>query len=107
MNQKNNNEFNVIDLIYTPTAKVNRYKGTQGKSILPCHMVDREWKLDIRNVKNWLPYHNQDINFCRDQIALIHEGEKACNYGRSCGLVSFAFCGAKSQNEDFLKQQLL
>jgi len=52
-----------------------------------------------------LPYRNQDLKFAND-IVLIHEGEKACDYARSCGLISFAFCGAKSQNEEFLKHQL-
>lgn len=101
------NEFNVIDLIYTPTAKVTRYKVNEGKTTPPYHMINGEWKSGIGNVKNWLPYRNQDIKLAQGQIALIHEGEKACDYARSCGLVSFSFCGAKSQNEDFLKQQLL
>lgn len=100
-------DFNAIDLIYTPTTKVTRYSGAQGKTTPPYHMIDGQWKTGIGNINNWLPYGNQDIKFCLGEIALIHEGEKACDYARSCGLISFAFCGAKSQNEEFLKNQLL
>jgi predicted transcriptional regulator len=103
------NDFNQIELIYSPETKVIRYWVKEKASkATPCyHKQKGEWLKGSGDLSRWLPYRNQDIKYLSEgQIAIIHEGEKACNYARSVGLVSFAFMGAKSQDEEFLETQL-
>jgi len=47
-----NNCIHAINLIYTPTAKVTRYSGEQGKTTPPYHMVDGKWITGFGNVNN-------------------------------------------------------
>ncbi|PHV63206.1 AAA family ATPase [Cyanobacterium aponinum] len=101
-------DFSNIEFLYTPTTKVNRYwfKEQETKSCPPSFKKGKEWINGTGEISQWLPYRNKDIKHCKNAIALIHEGEKATEYARSIGLVSFSFLGAKSQNMEFLKQQL-
>lgn len=101
-------DFSEIYFPYTETKRVRRlwFKDKQNKACPPQYFNGSEWVNGSAVTSEWLPYRHADIIHAQDKIALIHEGEKATEYARNCGLISFCFMGAKSQDLEFLKHNL-
>lgn len=97
-----------INLEYGNGCKVSRIKNpNKPKQFFPKQLNDNnQWENKITDIKKWFPYRFGDLAKARGKIVVIHEGEKATDYCRSLGLVSFCFLGAKANNDEFIKQQL-
>ena len=96
-----------INIKYSPGTYVSRVKENGNKSFYPKHYQDEKWVNGVGDTSNWLPYRYPDLQYCQGKFALMNEGEKATDYARYIGLISFCLLGAKSQNEEFIKNNLL
>lgn len=98
-----------ITITYSPETAVDRVWNGETKNFYPKHRNSEEdsWTKKVGDINNWLPYRYSDVQYCQNKIALIHEGEKATDYARFNGLISFCFLGAKCQDEQFLENNLL
>lgn len=52
--------------------------------------------------KIWQPYHLELFSQAMGKWILFHEGEKACDYGLSKGLISTCLLGSKATQESFI-----
>ncbi|WPF90516.1 DUF5906 domain-containing protein (plasmid) [Cyanobacterium aponinum AL20118] len=101
-----------ITLDYGKNYKVDRFityhDGRDKKNSIPKYFNDGKWLKELPEDRSLFPlYHEDKISFAKDKWLPIHEGEKACDYALSRGLISVCFAGSLANDENYIKDKLI
>jgi len=101
-----------ITLDYGKLFKVDRvinyYEGNVKKDCYPKHFKDNKWIKKLPEDRSLFPLYQENyIGLAKDKWLSIHEGEKACDYALSRGLISISFAGSLANDDNYIKGKLI
>lgn len=98
-------DYSEMFIYYSENHRVRRMWKKPKKHFPPYHRINKNWVKGVGK-ETWMPYNYQHMHLAENKFILWHEGEKACDYAMTKGILSTTLMGAKVKDEKFITQAI-